>query len=456
MAQVIIIEDNEALLELLTLNLTTYANAQVIPRKNAAEAISLLSILPTVAIVISRDRVGDENSAEVMLEYLRQNHQETALIVTGTAPKHKDKELVNIANPNDWEATVKTCCKVLGISPDHLEQVPSPEYFAVNLSNFYLIDRTPCEVFIRIKKSAQDFQYVKRFHGGDVFSKQVIKRYEDQGLKHFHIHKDFLKNFANFVSDHLVTRLDNVELDSQDLIEVMGGSFDYVSKEILRIGFTSATLQLTESIIHKMVETVEERSPEMSELLFRVINAKSSYLYQHAHLTSVMSSECLKELGVGKKESYLKLAYASFFQNIALLDRDDLAKISSYEELEAARLSEENWDLVFHHALDAAQLITKNPEAPLGVDEIIKCHHGSLNGKGFGRADLDSLPGLTRIFVLSAEFAKHFLDYRDQRAQGQKLIPIVKILSDKYSSPEAAKVIKVIDQVLQKKKITHA
>lgn len=455
MGQIIIVEDNESFLELLTLNLSTYVGAQVIPRKDATEVTELLAILPAVDVIVCRSKIGNEPTAQVVLDYLRESLLEVALIVVGEAPSHQPGELVHIPDPQDWENVVKMCAKILGVTPESVEKKPRPDYVPINLANFYLIDRTPCEIYIRIKKSADDYQFVKRFHGGDTFNKQVIKRYEEQGLKHFHVHKDFIKNFTNFVSDHLVLRLDQTPIESNEIIDAMAESFDYVSKEILKFGFTSATLQLTESIIGKMVQTVE-KSPEMSGLLHRIINSKSSYLYQHAHMTSVVASECLKELGIGKKEAYNKLAYAAFFQNISLVEREDLARISSYEELEEANLSEEDWDMVFNHALEASLLISKNPDAPLGVDEIIKSHHGATNGKGYTKTNLDSLPGLTRIFVLAADFAKHFLDHREKHNDGKELVPVIKTLFEKYPTEEAAKVLKIIEQTLKKKAKPHA
>ena len=450
MSQIIIVHDNESFRELLSLNLSTYVGATIVPRKDAAETTALLSILPDIDIIVCSSKIGEEPTAQIILDFLRESLMEVALIVVGEAPVHQEGELVHIKDTQDWENIVKVCAKIIGVTPESVEKKPRPAYIPINLENFYMIDRTPCEIYIRIKKSADDYQFVKRFHGGDTFNKQVIKRYEEQGLKHFYVHKDFLKNFTNFVSDHLVLRLDQTPIEAPELIDAMGESFDYVSKEILKFGFTSATLQLTESIIGKMVQTVE-KSPEMSGLLHRIINSKSSYLYQHAHMTSVVASECLKELGIGKKEAYSKLAYAAFFQNISLVDRDDLAKISSYEELEAANLNEADWDMVFNHALEASLLIQKNPDAPLGVDEIIKTHHGSINGKGYTKANLDALPGLSRIFVLAADFAKHFLDHREKQKDGKELVPVIKILFEKYQGDEAEKVLKIIEQTLRKK-----
>ncbi|PIP89663.1 MAG: hypothetical protein COW01_04555 [Bdellovibrionales bacterium CG12_big_fil_rev_8_21_14_0_65_38_15] len=452
MSQIILVEDNVAFHELLTLNLSTYIGAQVIPRKDAAEVSALLSILPDVDIVICKSKIGSEPTSQIVLEYLRESLQEVALIIVGDAPPHQKGELVHIQDQQDWESIVKVCAKILGVTPESIEKKPKPEYVPVNLQNFYLIDRTPCEIFIKIKKSADDHQFVKRFHGGDTFNKQVIKKYEDQGLKHFHVHRDFIKNFANFVSDFLVLKLDQTPIESDEIIESMGDSFDYVSREIIKFGFTSATLQLTESVIGKMVQTVEA-SPEMSSLLKRIINSKTSYLYQHAHMSSVVAAECLKELGIGKKDAYNKLAYAAFFQNISLVDHEEYAKISSYEELEAANLSEGDWDMVFNHAIEAAILISRNPDAPIGVDEIIKSHHGAPNGKGYTKTNLDSLPGLTRIFVLAADFAKHFLEYRDKNKDGKELVPVIKVLFEKYPTEEALKILKIIEKTLKKKPI---
>ena len=48
MSQIILVEDNVAFNELLSLNLSTYVGAQVIPRKDANEVSALLSILPDV------------------------------------------------------------------------------------------------------------------------------------------------------------------------------------------------------------------------------------------------------------------------------------------------------------------------------------------------------------------------------------------------------------------------
>ena len=60
MSQTILIEDNPDINNLFTLNLQSYAGTNIIHRKNADEAIELLKILPTVNLILARNKIQNE------------------------------------------------------------------------------------------------------------------------------------------------------------------------------------------------------------------------------------------------------------------------------------------------------------------------------------------------------------------------------------------------------------
>src|SRR5690606_38315095 len=132
MGQIIIVEDNESFLELLTLNLSTYVGAQVIPRKDANEATALLAILPAIDVIVCRSTIGQEPTAQIILDYLRESLLEVALIVVGEAPAHQLGELVHIPDPQDWENIVNVCARILGVTPESVEKKPKPDYVPIN------------------------------------------------------------------------------------------------------------------------------------------------------------------------------------------------------------------------------------------------------------------------------------------------------------------------------------
>ncbi|MBT5093636.1 MAG: hypothetical protein HOM21_05315 [Halobacteriovoraceae bacterium] len=447
MSQIILIENNPNLLELLSLNLSTYVGAEVIPRDSATDALELLKILPSVDLIITKDKIGSEPSAKMILDFIKESNSDSGLIILGEAPSGAAKLAVTIADGNDYDAVVKASAKLLGVTPESLSKQVRPDFIPVPVEFFLPLKTTCCDVFIRIKKDAAEFQFVKRIHSGDTFSKKAINKYIEQGLKEFYIPQEMQENFTNFVSDQLVTLLGDDSLDLDERIEATSAGYNIAAHEILNLGFTSATIQLTEAIVGSMVKTFEG-SKEMSPLLNKIINAKTGYLYRHCHMTSVVASEILNNLGQGDQLNHEKLAYAAFFQDISLVDSEELAKIGSYEELEKSELSEEDWDLVFNHGLEASVLLSKHPEAPEGVSGIVKGHHGAANGKGYSYKNVGKLEFLTQVFLIANEFVRGLLIYKEK---GGKPAPLVDNMYKNYDSPEITKIIKALEATLKRK-----
>ncbi len=448
MSQVILIEPNENLNEILTLNLQTYTGSEVIPRETAADAVNLMSILPGVSLVICRNQIEDENSAAILYDYIKQNDEEIGLIILGPADE-KIKEIGIVQeNPNNFEETIKSASKILGVTEESLQKKILPDYIPIPVTYFYPLQTTPCDVFIRIKKGPDEYQFVKRIHGGDTFSKAMILKYTEQGLKMFYIPKEMQTNFTNSVSDQLVARLEKGFDDIDQEISYMGQSVEIALNEIKNMGFTSATIQLTEAIIDNIIKT-NKKSPEMSGMLRKIVNSKTSYLYRHCHMSSIVANEMLKAMSINDEKLFQSMAYAALLKDISLVDNEELAKITTFDELESAGLSEEDWDLVFNHALEASIMVRKQSEVPLGVDDIIKTHHGSQNGKGFSTVNVNKFTVQQQVFVISCEFVRELLRYKEE---GGEPSPIVGELYKKYPEPNTAKVIKALENVLRKSK----
>jgi len=448
MAQVILIEDNKSLNELLSLNLSTYVGVEVIPRSNAQETIDLLNLLPNVDLIITQEKTGTEATAQAIADYLNKNTRDIHLIVLGELPQNAEELGVSVPNPKDWEKVIEISTKILGVSPESLQGRIAPDHVPIPVNYFLPLDFSCCDVFIRIRKSPEDYQFVKRIHAGEKYSKAMVKKYQERGLRNFYISKDMQKNFTNFVSDQLVSRLENDQLPPEEQMKILQEGYEIAIKEIHKLGFTSATIQLSQSIIKNIVNSFT-KNKEMSNMLHRIINSKSSYMYQHCHMTSVVASECLKNLDMDKSKDHEKLAYAAFYKDISLVDKPELAKITTFKELEEAELSEEDWDLVFNHAHEASVLITQNSEAPFGVDEIIKGHHGAINGKGFARQKVEKLGILAQIFMIASEFVRELLAFKEG---GGKASPIIDEMYKKYDDPTIEKIIHALEKTLKQSK----
>ena len=392
MPQIILIENNKALFELLQLNLKAYTKSEVIPQKNANEAIQFLGLLPSVDMIVSTDTVLTEKTAELLLDYVRKNPNPPSLLIFGRPPSHEPNELVSVTDKTKWEDVVKAAGKLLGMGAISLSEEVKTDYVPIPVEYFYSIESTPCDVFIRIRKSPTEFQFVKRIHSGDSFDVEAIKRYEKGRLKNFYIPRDGEKYFTNFISNHLVSQLEQKGRGEDAKIKIIGESYNIAVKEIKRLGLTTATIQLTESIIVSMMETVE-RIPKMNNFLLKIVNSSSKYIYQHAHMTCAIASSCVRDsLARGEdKDIFQRIALASFFQNISLSDDEELARIHDQESLEKTPLEKEQEQQVLRHALESSEFVKDYENLPRGVDLLIRTHHGASDGVGFSN-DLKKLP----------------------------------------------------------------
>lgn len=451
MAQIILIEPDETLRELLTLNLTTYVGAEVIPKDSFAEALTLLQIIPNIDLVISRKLDAAGNNSSEICNFIRDNERETGLILSG--PEALNKLDLGVAlevpDPLDWEQTIQLAAKTLGVNQELLEKKVRPDYVPVRIKVFRHLSATPCDIFIRIKRGPGDYQFVKRLHSGDTFSEQVIQKYIDQGLANFYIPKDYLANFTNFVSDRFVERLERITWSEDEDFEVVGESFNQTLESAKEVGFSSATIQLAEAVMNSMLDSVQTSS-DMGPLLQKVLNSPTGLTYQHGHMSAIVAIEILKACELGSQHNLEKVSYAALFKDVMLSDREEWILIDSFEELENRHLPETDWDRVFGHALDSAALIQNARDIPLGVEELIRHHHGTSNGKGFSLGQIDNLPEISVVFILAVDFVNQLYLYQQRKDPDAK--PVIGTLKDRFAhSKKAARFLGELNKRLKKK-----
>ena len=170
------------------MNLQTFCGADVIPRTSAEDAIELLYILPSIPLIITREKIGSEETANQIYDFIHGEKRQIDMIVFGSFSR--DPNVFAVADENNWNQAVERAVKILGVSKETLEQRAVPDYVPVPIDHFLNLQSTCCDVFIRIKKAPGEFQFIKRIHAMDHFNRDLIQKYANQGLKDFYIPKE--------------------------------------------------------------------------------------------------------------------------------------------------------------------------------------------------------------------------------------------------------------------------
>jgi hypothetical protein len=440
MSQTILIEPNEDLHKIYSINLNTFVGTDVILRKNAEEAMNLLKILPQISLIITSAQINGENTAKLLFDYIRSEDLDTSLIILGNCPELASS-VPCLTPPFSWEDLIKVAAKQLGITLEQAASKPKPDYIPVGTFYFYDIDHTPCDVYIRIKKAPGEYQFVKRIHQKDIFDREIINKYELQGLKEFYIPKDYIQYFSTFVTNQLVQKLERQDLGLEERILTTSNGHDIVRDQVQNLlTIDEAIIELSDASINSMIQSVKD-SPEVGNLLHFLFSNKVSYAYQHCHLLTLMCHYIFSKQSWYKPEHLKILSFVSFFSDITLKTPQQI-RIGSLQDLALSNLDEEEKRMVMNHAARAAEILNGHPEFNEYTKTVLLQSHGKLNGIGFEDNPSEELHPLSKVFIVADNFVKILLNPALPSSKKE----ILPLLMNRFTNPSYQKIIKTLEQ----------
>lgn len=439
MSQTILIESNEDLKKVFSLNLNTFVGTEVILRKDADDAIALLRILPQISLIITRPQIAGEETAIRLHQYLKDEGLSIPMIILGPCPSLAT-EVLCLQEPVDRDTLIKQAASHLGITLKDVVHKVRPDYYPVGLHYFYEIQKTPCDVFIRIKKGPNEYQYVKRIHSKDVFDKEVIQKYADQGLKEFFIPKDYIQYFTTFVTNSIVEKLERSDLTMDDRILTTAGAHEIVRDSVNLLGLDEAVVDLSDASINSMVLSVKD-SPQVGNLIKFLFSNKVSYAYQQCHLLALMCHYVLSKQSWYRDDHLHILSFVSFFSDITLKSNQQML-ISSTRDFSEANLTDEELTMVMNHSKDAHDLLEKHPDATEYIKTVLLQSHGRPDGIGFEENPGEDLHPLSKVFIIADCFVKTLLNPKLPSTKKD----ILPLLYARFTNPSYQKIIRALEQ----------
>lgn len=208
MAQIILIDDNQNMHGILYINLKTNVKEDVISKKNADELIKLMQVLPTINLVICRDKIGSEDTALKIFEHIQQNNLSTQMIVIGKVDSNIATNVITVEDNKDWEKVIKATTKILAIKNGELEKKVLPNYLAFPIQYFEAIKQPSyCDLYFRIKEGPGQFKFIKEINKGQDCTKSEISKYIQQGVKEIFVPKEEHVGFTEFMTTQLSSEL---------------------------------------------------------------------------------------------------------------------------------------------------------------------------------------------------------------------------------------------------------
>ena len=387
------------------LNLSTWLGLEIVAKKKAEFAIKLLETNAAIInLIIVRSQVEKEDSARLMINYVQQKGLNIPIIVIGPG-KEIPGSTAHVPNSLQLKILIQSAAKALNITAKDMSAKVVPDYFPIPIIYFKVIKRSVCPVYSRDIDDAK--KYNLSIDKLTEFTEATINTFIESGMTHLYINKLDRLEFVNNVTSELMTLLENGELSEDEEITAADKGIELLSKKLLTIGIHEETIKLAKKNMDSMRKNVKG-NPKMAKLLERLLSNKTSYLFKHTQILTYVCLHIIKNIDWGNAEQEEKISFIAFFHDI-VLETDVQGQIKSNAELKRANFNPPEKQLVERHAQMAAEFASKYPHAPMGADQIIRQHHGTLNGIGFSEHYGNNVSPVAVVFIVAEEFTRIIL-----------------------------------------------
>lgn len=435
-------EANPQIESLYMLNLATWLGLEIVGKKRAEFAINYLNEEKgkEVKLIIVRNVIGKEASANTLIDYMQQQGLNIPIIVIGNSTHPlKPGYDAHIKNSLELKPLIQACAKTLQITAQQMAQKIVPDYFPIPILYFKEIRRSVCPVY------SQDFEteeYLQRCEANIDFDPAFINQLVEEGVNYLYVNRKDRLQFVTNVTAELMNTISDEEISADESLSITSQAVKLLGNKLTTIGVNEETIELANKNLSRLKKSTSSH-PKLAKLLENMINNKSGYLFKHTQILTYVCLHIIKNIDWGSPEQEEKICFIALFHDIVLED-DEMAKIHSNQELRAAKLTTQQRLLVERHAQMSAEIVSKFPHSPMGADQIIRQHHGMLNGIGFSEHFGANVSPVSIVFIVAEEFTRIILAREHGPFDIEEMINELKLV---FPTSRFQKVISLLESI---------
>ena len=441
MTQTLLIENNVKIENFYLLNLSMWLELKVITKNTLESALAHIGTeSKNINLIICRCQIDGKNIIPQVQEKLKSLGLTIPIIVVGPGPS-TENIFGYIPNSLQIKPLIQNCAKALNITAKQMSEKPVPDFYPIPIHYFKVTKVAICQLHtqdlddknkynIKIKKNAP-------------IDEAQINRLIQEGFSHLYVDKLDRLELAHFITSELISTLAPTEISADEEVTMAERSLELLSKKLLTMGVNEDTIALATKNLDGMKKNYK-KNPKLSGLLEKLLSNKSSYIYAHTQIMIYLCLHIIKNIDWGNQEQEEKISFIAFFHDIAL-EKDEHAKIKSNAELKAAPFSEQEKQLIDKHAQLAAEIISKIPRTPIGADQIIRQHHGNLNGVGFSEHFGNNVTPVSMVLIVAEEMTRMLLNAPENKLNKTQ---IVSELRQTFSTNRFKKIIDTVETVI--------
>jgi CheY-like chemotaxis protein len=444
MKKILVISDNDLLNQLYLINLQTYIGASVVVIEDINQAQVSFKDFKNYDLIISLAMLSEHDIGVMCFDYIKLMNLKIPLILIGT-PRKEMANIIVIQSSYNLQTLLRSVASELGITAKKMLEVEVPKYFPVSVSYLKYLEKTPCELYLQVKVSKDQYEYVLCSKKDSLVSSFVTKLHSE-GVANLFVKSSDRLNMVNGISVFLSEAIRNAGMEGALAAksEAISSGFEFVAAQIAN----------NEEVIQELVGIAETCAKVMDVVLCEVTGIQAliqllmrnqqGYIYTHSMLVAYVAKHIIKNVTWGGDSHIERINFMVFFHDIYLVPIfvKYPEAISEEELLFGNLLDDEEKEVLLNHARLAGEQVAKYKKCPSGIDLLIKQHHGMSNGMGFAIDFTDNVSPLSKVFIIAESFVEYYLREKKKDAKFKINLKVcTELLYSKYPKHTYRKII---------------
>lgn len=413
------------------LNLLVYANAElrIFPKLEKLFQILWEEEVDGVFIHIAKDQKKVEDILFNLYAPIKKRDKKPIVLVHGISNSPYE-ELIPFERDIPVKDLVQTFAKKAGITAQYMAKLNVGEYFEIP-TQYLLPGWQVVQPIFFYDKDKQLCQLLKE---GEFFTPELLETLKNSNIL---VKSQYRLELINSFTSKLKEKLDQ-EMPIKERVSLTDTAYQMISNTMQSLELPETSLLLAKSAIGSM-EKIVHSNKTLSELYKVITDDKTSLRFKHVLVSMFLGHHLLRQIPWASKQHEESWSHLCFFHDI-MLTKDEWIFIDHEFDLEKLKLDPKDKAIVINHARLAARVVSQVKELPVGIDTLIKQHHGSKMGDGLGKMSMSISP-LAILFVIVENYTHFLLTEPEKAKMAEENHDFIESLFKKYPFPNYKKTI---------------
>lgn len=411
MLRVLLVDDNEDLLEVLTVLLSLEAKFDIVAASSLAEAVDHLKSRDDIDAIISDYQLQDGNGSE-LYAYNKTRHQLPFALFSAFFPEDCDG-LDALVTDNPLNRFIRKSVEekklfdfILDVERSKLSETQkreSPDFLFHRLPLSFLrkFEFKNIDYFVKLKED----HFVKISNAGEGISSQ-LETYEQKNVHFLFVKIEDLGVLFSEIGKLIHDSKEGSGTIEDEVVSIANIHFEISLVALKHLGLRREHIEY----INKSLTTSIEKLNKNGEFkgFLEKLNQNESLFKNHSLLTLYLATPMIYTLGWNSPSTIERIVHAALFHDMGLM-HPHLCDFENQETNKGLLNSAEEKELRSHPSV-AAELLKKHDFIHLETIKIIQEHHERPDGRGYPAGlSAQHVSALGAAFIIAHDFAHSLL-----------------------------------------------